>query len=188
MFTHNHRSTAGQKKCPIDCIQLIKILQVFKRFSFSVFVFSLRISVIAEVEFLLFLAESNFNCNPSCPVHHIFFNISSSPRSTKVPITVMFSNWNCVCIFKFSSAFLLSHLFHSLSAHHLPHFTHHFSCPICLTVFQLTTYHPSLTISPVPSVPLSFSSPPTNIHSPVQTMQLLTVQFCSSPRFSLCLR
>ena len=69
------------------------------------------------------------------------------------------------------SPFLLSHLSHCLSAHHPPPFTHHFSCPICPTVFQLTKHHHSLTISLVPSVPLSVSSPPTTIHTLVEIMR-----------------
>ena len=64
------------------------------------------------------------------------------------------------------SPFLLNHLSHCLSAHQPPPFTHHFSCTICRTVFQHSTNHHSHTISPVLSNPLSFSSPPTTIHSP----------------------
>ena len=135
MCTHNPKSTTGKKKCPIDCIQLCKILQIFKRILSPDFVCSINITVIAEEEFVLFLAEGNWNCNPSSPVHQIDFNISSSPRSTNVPINVRYYNWNSAWIFNFSSAFLLSHPSHSLSAHHPPPFTHHFSCPIHPTPF-----------------------------------------------------
>jgi hypothetical protein len=46
--------------------------------------------------------------------------------------------------------FLLSHLSHCLSVHHLPPSSHQykscsFSCPICPTVFQFTTHHNSVT-------------------------------------------
>jgi hypothetical protein len=79
--------------------------------------------------------------------------------------------------------FPLSHLSHCLSIHHPPPFTTQykpcsFPCPICSTVFQFTTHHLSLpntnhAVSLVPSVPLSFSSPPTTFYYPVQTMQFL---------------
>jgi hypothetical protein len=53
-----------------------------------------------------------------------------------------------------------------------------FSCPICPTVFQFTTHQHSETstnhaVSLVPSAPLPFSSPPTNIQWPVQIMKFL---------------
>src|SRR5215510_3157896 len=77
----------------------------------------------------------------------------------------------------------MSHLTHSLSVHHPPPFTNQykpysFACPICLTPFQFTTHHHSLTntnhtVSLVPSVPLPFNSPPTTIHQPIQTIQFL---------------
>ena len=110
--------------------------------------------------------EGNCNCTPLCPVHNIVCKIPCRTRFPKLPPPFKDSNWNCVYISNFSSTFLLYHLSHCLSAHHPPTFTHHFSCPICLTVFQLTTHHHSLTISQIPSVPLSFSPPPTTIRSP----------------------
>ena len=116
---------------------------------------------------------------PICPTifqlttHHHSLTISSLP-SVPLPLS---SPPNTL-----HSPYILSHLSHCLSAHHPPPFTHHFFSPICPTLFQLTTHHHSLTISPVPPVPLSFSSPPTTTHSPVQTMQPLTVQFCPSRR------
>jgi hypothetical protein len=67
--------------------------------------------------------------------------------------------------------------------HHPPTFSDQykscsFSCPICPTVFQFTTDQLSVTstnhaVSLFPSAPLSFSSPPTNIQSPIQMMQFL---------------
>ena len=149
---------------------------------------SISRTCIAKEEVTFYLMEGTCNCTPLRQVQHVICNNSSSPRIPKLPLSFTDSNWKCVCILNFSSTFLLSHLSHSLSAHHPPPFTHHFSCPICPTLFQLTTHHHSLAISPVPSVPLSFSSPTTTIHSPVQTMQPLTVQFCPSPRYSLCLQ
>ena len=40
-----------------------------------------------------------------------------------------------------------------------------FPCPICPTLFQFTTHHHSISL--VPSVPLSFSSPPTTTQFPL---------------------
>jgi hypothetical protein len=47
--------------------------------------------------------------------HHIVFHISSMPRSPNVLLPFSVSNWNFLCIFSSSSAFLLSHLSHCLS-------------------------------------------------------------------------
>jgi hypothetical protein len=69
------------------------------------------------------------------------------------------------------------------------------SCPISLIVLQITTHHHSVTstnhaVSLVPFVPLSFSSPPITIQSPVQIIQffLSHLPYCLSvhhpPQFS----
>ena len=139
----------------------------------------------------------HFSC-PICPTVLQLTNQQHSLTISPVQFVPLFFSSPPTTI---HSQFLLTHLSHSLSAHNQPQFTHHSSLPIFPTVFQLTTHHHSLTISPVPSVPLfqltthhhsltispvpsvplSFSSPPTTIHSPVQTMQPRTVQFCPSP-------
>ena len=79
-------------------------------------------------------------CLSHCP------NISSRPRSPKLPLLSVLQNETLF-------VFLISPV--------------NFSCPICST---------------------PFSSPPTNIHCPVQIMQLLTVQFCSSHCYFLSLK
>ena len=114
---------------------------------------------------LLVHLPPQFTHHFSCPISPTLFQLTTHKHSltiSPVPhVPLSFSSPPTTI----HSTFLQSHLSHSLSAHHPPPFTHHFSCPICPTVFQLTTHHHSFTISPVPSLPLSFSSPPTTIHS-----------------------
>jgi len=116
----------------------------------------IRINDILKEEFVLYWPEGNLNCIPLCQVHHVVFSISSSPRSPKVHFPLSVSNWNCLCIFNFSSSFPLSHLSRCLSVHHPPTFTDQYkscSCSPCNYV------HPPANPSVIrPDIPLSLSS------------------------------
>ena len=68
-------------------------------------------------------------------------NISTCSRSQKMPVPLSVCNYNCVCLFNFSSSFL---------------------CPICPAVFQYTTHRQSLTVQIMLQFTVQFRPPPAN--------------------------
>jgi len=87
MRTHKSLSTVGQKECIINFTQFSLILQIFKEIStLTDLFFSISKTYIAKEEFVFYLAEGNWNFNPFCPIHHVVFDISFRPRSSKVPL------------------------------------------------------------------------------------------------------
>ena len=143
----------------IDFVQYSKLCKSLTNLSLHWFVCYISINYIPKTQVISYWAEGNWNCDILEAVHHIAFNILSSPRSPKLLLHSRVSKCNYMCIFNFSSKILLSHLSHSAPVHHTPPLN--LSCPICRTPHQFSTNHHSIYV--VPSAPLHFSSPPNTI-------------------------